>query len=341
MGKTAMKIQPVEVRREPTELEKVQTAIAGIDRVAQGLAELKDKYGGAVYEVAKPDGMAQAKADRQIIRAPRYEVENIRKDAKAPLLALGKKLDAEAARITAAIEAIEKPIDAQIKAEELRVETERQAKIDAEIARTAQHQERLNEIREAPQACAFSSAAVILQHIGDIERYDVGERFEEFQEQAGDAKAATLAKLHELHDAALVREAEAERVRKESMALKAQQRELAEAQERDRKERETRDIEDARRRQDDQRKLDEREAALKRQEEEIERKRRAAEAPAPAAVEPVAAPVANVPDVLDVPAVAPTPTQIVRVVAEHFQVSDTQAATWLHGLDVASAELRK
>lgn len=75
-------------------------------------------------------------------REPRYEVERIRKAAKAPILAIGKRLDADAARITAELEKIEAPIDAQIKAEE----REAKARRDAEAAEAA---ERLRLEREA------------------------------------------------------------------------------------------------------------------------------------------------------------------------------------------------
>jgi cation transport ATPase len=79
--------------------------------------------------------MEAAKAARAEIREPRFAVEKVRKAAKAPLLAIGRRIDAEAVRITEAILAIEEPIDGQIKAEEARKVAEREAKRAAEVER--------------------------------------------------------------------------------------------------------------------------------------------------------------------------------------------------------------
>ena len=110
-----------------TELTEVTKAVAEFDRVGAGLAELRKQYGNVVYDVTTTAGMNDAKVARAAIREPRYEIERIRKAAKAPILALGKKLDTEAARITSELEKLERPIDGAIKAEEDRKEAEKQA----------------------------------------------------------------------------------------------------------------------------------------------------------------------------------------------------------------------
>lgn len=85
------------------DLELVQNALAEFSAVEAGLAELRRRFGGVVYDVTTTAGINDAKSARAIIREPRYTVEKVRKEAKAPLLALGKKIDADAKRITAAI----------------------------------------------------------------------------------------------------------------------------------------------------------------------------------------------------------------------------------------------
>jgi hypothetical protein len=102
--------------RMSTDLAEVERTIAEISRVETGLAKLRADYFGVVYEVHLSEGLEAARAARRAIREPRFEVEKIRKAGKAPLLALGKMLDAEAARITRELVAIENPIDAQITA---------------------------------------------------------------------------------------------------------------------------------------------------------------------------------------------------------------------------------
>src|SRR5687767_14031395 len=130
-----------------TELAVVETAIANMDKVSVGIAELAKRFKGVVYDVTTQKGMTDAKAARAEIREPRYMVETIRKEAKAPILALGKKLDSEAARITAELLKLEEPIDAQVKAEETRKEREREAAIRAEQERMAKLNERIAELR--------------------------------------------------------------------------------------------------------------------------------------------------------------------------------------------------
>ena len=217
-----------------TELIAVQQAVAEFDRVAAGIKVLQDKYGSVVYDVTTTAGMKDAKAARAAVREPRFEVERIRKDAKAPILALGKKLDTEAKRITEELLKIEEPIQLQIETEEQRKETEKQAAIAAEMKRVSDLQDRVAELRGCPNLSPTSGSELIAQHIQDLEGIAVDNSFQEFRQQAEDAKAAGLSRLRELHAAAIAHEAEQAR-------LKAEREELAklraEQAERDRLER--------------------------------------------------------------------------------------------------------
>lgn len=208
------------------ELVEVTNAVAEFDRVAAGLAELQSKYKGVVYDVTTTKGMAEAKEARRAVREPRIEVEKIRKAAKAPILALGKKLDSEAARITKELEALEGPIDEQIKTEESRKERERQEKIEAEMKRVSALQERVAELRGCQTLTASSGSGLIAGHIADLEKLPVDDSFEEFRQQAEDAKVAGLSRLRDLHAAALAHEAEQARIqaeREELARLRAEQ----------------------------------------------------------------------------------------------------------------------
>lgn len=213
-----------------TDIEIVTGALAEFDRVDSGLASLSATYASVVFDVATSKGMDAAKAARAAIREPRYQVEKVRKGAKAPLLAIGKKIDSEAARITARLLELEDPIDLQIKTEESRKEAERQAKIEAERLRVANIQERIAEIRGAVTAAANSPSALILEHRGDIERMTIDESFAELQASAEAAKAETMAALDDLHAKALAREEESRRIVAERAELERLRREDAERQ---------------------------------------------------------------------------------------------------------------
>lgn len=219
-----------------TELIEVTTAIANIDKVGAGIAALAERFKGVIYEVATTAGLDDARAARAEIREPRYEVERIRKAAKAPILALGKRLDAEAARITGELEKLETPIDAQIKAEEKRIEDTRQAKIAAEVKRVADIHARIRDMSNGiTLLCATSHLSVIENWIEKTEAVAIDDSFAEFRGNAEIEKVDVLRRLRELHAAATAHQQAEDALKAERERLAA---ERAEQEERNRVERE-------------------------------------------------------------------------------------------------------
>lgn len=216
---------------EPTAMAEVNTAVAKFDRVALGITELRTKYEGVLYEVTTAKGMAEACAARAAIRAPRYEVEKVRKECKAPILALGKEIDARAASITAQLLALEAPIDSQVKAEEERKETERKAKAEAERLRVASIQDDIaNDVRGMPAAMVGRSAADIEVTLNDVIAIEItAERFQEFAPTAASAKQLAVGKLRTMLEQQRAHEAEVERIAAERAELERQRAEQAEA----------------------------------------------------------------------------------------------------------------
>ena len=212
-------------RTDETEIEQVQGVLAEFSRVEAGLAELRAKHGNVVYEVTTTAGFEAAKAARAEIRAPRYAVEQVRKAAKAPLLALGKRIDVEAMRITEAILEVERPVDEQIKAEEARRLADREAKRAAEVERLRQEvaeklrveQEQLAAEREklAAERAAIEAAAAEQRRKAEAEALAA--------RQKAEAEAAALRKRAAEEAAAAKREAD--------MELAAQRKAIADAKE--------------------------------------------------------------------------------------------------------------
>jgi len=337
-----------------TELEVVTKAITDINAVSTGIAALQTQYSGVVYPVTTAAGMEEAKAARLAIRTPRYEVERIRKAAKAPILALGKKLDAEAARIESELLKIEGPIDQQIKAEEDRKEREKQAKIDAELKRVADLQERVAELRGNQSLSPTDGSEFIAQHVADLERIVVDDSFQEFQQQAEDAKTAGLSRLRALHAAALTHEAEQFRIKAEREELarlreeenKRQAQERARIAEEERQAKALRDAEAARQAEEfrkqrevqeaanraerqriadeqaaAQRKLDEQRAEMLREQEAM----RKAQEPAPVTRRGNAVPV-------------PSANEIVDTLAKHYRARPDTIIDWLKSIDWSKAQ---
>lgn len=208
------------------ELQVVSKALADIDAVSAGLSLLREKYHGVVYEVATIRGMEAAKTALRVIREPRYDVEKIRKDAKKPILDLGRKLDAEAARITSELLALEEPIHQQIKTENDRKEVERQAAVAAENKRIADLQARVQTLRGDRTLSAHSGSKNIATHITALDKIPVDESFQEFQMQAEEAKESGFTWLNACLSAAIAYEEEQKRLkaeREELTRLRAEQ----------------------------------------------------------------------------------------------------------------------
>lgn len=218
-----------------TEIEKVQGALVEFDRIEAGLADLRALYTGMVYPCDTPEGLKEATAARRAIREPRFATEEVRKEAKAPILALGRQLDAKAKYITEELQKLEGPIDAQIKIAEKRQEDA----IQAENFRQIRIKERINKIALMPSQQAGQTSQQLSGQIADLQAHDLTEWAQEFIVDAEKAREQTLQALHRLHAGAVAQEAaaaakavqeaaeraELERLRTEAAEHKRQERE--------------------------------------------------------------------------------------------------------------------
>lgn len=219
----------LEIRENITQVE---SALTEFEKVSAGLAALAERFPvDLVYDVTTGKGMVEAVAHRAAWREPRLAVERLRKQAKAPVLTLGKDIDARAAWLTEQLLIGERPIDQLIKAEESRKEAIKQARIDAEIDRTMKIQEAIAGINMVAMGAAGRSSADIAQAVADLTEATPTEAvFQEMLPQALAARTATLAKLDMAHKAALHTEAEATKLaaeRAELAALRAAAAKLA------------------------------------------------------------------------------------------------------------------
>lgn len=268
--------QPATAPAEPTALQNVNTAVAKFDLVAAGIADLKAKFAGVVFEVSTARGLKEAREARAAIRDPRYEVERVRKECKKPVIALGKDIDARAERITAELLLIENPIDTQIKAEETRQEEEKKRKAEAERVRVTIIYQRIENIRHFLITYATQPAAEIDAGIKSLVAIPIDDTFGEFKEQAEGVHMHVIAKLRELHTQRLAHEAEQERLK-----LEREENALQQAENRKERERIAAQQAEAKRKRDAEdaaakakRDADEAYAKAKRDAEDAERQRR-------------------------------------------------------------------
>lgn len=224
-----------EVREEPTAIQQtsialVQGALTEFDKVEAGLADLRTKYANVVYAVNTAAGMAEAKAARQALRAPRYAVDKILKATKEPLNQIKKDLDARAGRITAAILVFEDPIDGQIKAEEDRKAAEKAGRERVAAAQKLVIDNAMTWIRNHAVQAVGKSAADIKELVTSLETMEV--TLETFADRSGEAEQCrlmTLDVLNGLHAAVTAQEAAAAQVEAERVRLEQERKEQAAA----------------------------------------------------------------------------------------------------------------
>jgi colicin import membrane protein len=198
------------------------TAIAEYSPTAAALGDLAKRMAKVVYDVSTPAGMAAAKRDRAEVRDLRIALEKKRVEIKEPALTRCREIDTEAKRITNELLKFETPPDNAIKAEEKRLADILAAKAAEEERRKADLRERVNELYGNTMLTPTSGAALIAEHIADLEAIKVDESFGEMFGDADDTKKAGLARLRAIYDAAVKHETESDRVRREAIEVERQ-----------------------------------------------------------------------------------------------------------------------
>jgi colicin import membrane protein len=216
------------------------TSIAEYSATDSALAELRQKYETVVFDVTSGKGMEQAKKARAELRDYRVTLEKTRVEIKAPALERCRQIDSEAKRITAELEALEEPIDAQIKAEENRKAREKEERERQERARQEALQKWFADVRGLPLRAVGVTADAIRAVIAEAEATDTSgvpddhqaaAKFEIRNAVAG-LKAALDSRLAADEEAERIKaeRAELERLRAEAAAVQAEKDRLAEAE---------------------------------------------------------------------------------------------------------------
>lgn len=212
-----------------------QTQVVEYSQTEAALSDLRQRYKDVVFDVATTAGMQLARKGRAELVKLRTTLEAKRVEIKAPALERCRLIDAEAKRINAEIVALEQPIDDLIKAEEKRKADEKAEKERIERARVTAIHERISYFGAPLIVLPGKPSSDIQFALDALAEIAIDDTFAEFQPQAQVAKDAALAKLREMHAAAVADEQEKAR-------LKAEREELArlraEQEQRDREERE-------------------------------------------------------------------------------------------------------
>lgn len=207
-------------------------AVVEYKKTEAELAALRHRFAGVVFDMTSTKGDKEARSARLELVSLRTALEKRRKEFKAPALELGRKIDAEAARVTGEIAAVEEPIDQQIKADENRRAAEKAERERIEAERIAGHQQRLTAMRSCVARAQGLPSARIANGIAQVEAIDLSPSvWEEFAAEAAAAKDVTLTAMRLMFDTAKAREDEDARVeaqRVENERIAAENRAAAE-----------------------------------------------------------------------------------------------------------------
>lgn len=220
-----------QVASEVVEAAPTQQRVAAYNKTEAGLAKLRDKFQGATFDLTTTKGDKEARQARKELVTLRTTLEALRKEKKAPHLAACKLLDDEAKRINGEILALEKPIDEQIRADELRREQERAQREAEERARMEKARARISEIQRMSASVMSGTSIQIRARIDEVKAIVIDES--EFGDLTGAATSTVemvVMQLESLLSTVVMREEQAEAMRKQreehEAALRKQQEEL-------------------------------------------------------------------------------------------------------------------
>jgi hypothetical protein len=362
---------------ELTVIQRAAKALGSAENEAV-LAEMV-KNSAAIIEIKNADGRTQCHSAYMTLKNRRTAIRGVGKEARDDATKFSKAVIAEEDRLVAIIEPEEIRLRCLRDKWDADREAERVAKEQAEANRIAAIRDRINDLRTTPVDLMNSAPDRLENAIADIEEFVVtAEVFEEFADAARAAQVEVVAKLKEMHAAAVQKvehEAQLAREREELVRLRAEQEErerqaAAARAEEERRAREIREQEEADRR-EAQRRADEamraeREAheakmaaeraeiarqqaeiaaERSRQEEEAEAKRQAEEAAARAEADRIRAEQeAKVAEEnrrrrYEFLLGGPAPSEMIGVIAKHYGVDDVTALNWLNINDWALVEL--
>lgn len=221
-----------QVASEVVEAAQTQQRVAAYNKTEAGLAKLRDKFQGATFDLTTTKGDKEARQARKELVTLRTTLEALRKEKKAPHLAACKLLDDEAKRINGEILALEKPIDEQIRADELRREQERAQREAEERARMEKARARISEIQRMSASVMSGTSIQIRTRIDEVKAIVIDES--EFGDLTGAATSTVemvAMQLESLLSTVVMREEQAEAMRKQrdehEAVLRKQQEELA------------------------------------------------------------------------------------------------------------------
>lgn len=171
---------------------------------------------------------------RMVLKRERVALEKLGAAAREDAVKFSRAVGQEEKRLIGLIAPEEDRLAEIEDAHDRKVEAERQAKVQAEAERVARIRSEIDEIRDAGAPPAGLSSERLQARIDHLTAREIGENYAELKDEALAVLESALAKLRQLHAAAVAHEAEQARIAEERTELgrrRAEQeaREVAEA----------------------------------------------------------------------------------------------------------------
>jgi len=185
-----------------------------------------------ITTITNPDGYTQVHAARIVLKNERVELEKRGKAARDDATKFSKAVIAEEGRLIALIQPEERRLQAIEDGWEAKIKAEKEAKIQAEIARVAKINQIIDGIRGWPLQATGKPSTRIAELVANAEGFEVAESI--FAERTEDAMAVLAASLAALQGLLVDRLAHEEAQRKLEEGRKELERLQAEEAERQR-----------------------------------------------------------------------------------------------------------
>lgn len=207
--------------KKATVKEEEISGITQYNPVTAGLADLRQRYEGKIFDLTTAEGEKAARAAKREHVMLRTSLETVRKEIKEPALRHCQLIDSEARRITAEILKTEEPIAAQIEAEEKRL-------FEIEAARVAAIKTKIDQACLVGMGSTKSTRAELEGWLGQLMELTFDESFEEFVDVAEQMRDAEIERLRALLEQRLEADARAAQIAEEKAELDRLKAEQAE-----------------------------------------------------------------------------------------------------------------
>lgn len=210
-------------------------AVVALGYNAKTTKELTDlaAQSASITEITNTAGYDQCHAARMVLKNARLEITKRGKAAREDATAFSKAVIAEETRLIGLIETEEDRLQKLQDEHDAKIEAERQAAALVEQRRCEAHALAIEVIRRHMDLPVNPSPDAVMDQIAKLTRIEVGPAFEEFEQQAHDARGSTMLYLRQEHQNAVDRVAREEQARKDREENERLRAELAAANKRE------------------------------------------------------------------------------------------------------------